>query len=433
VYWSGLFLWFLFALFVFRRYFRLAVSDVLRWQKDSYSTATLFFFAAAFLFPLVFLGGWAFYPFLIVGILFVFLEERERRAMRFLAVLIVFCSFLYAFNRSLERAVTSESFQVARAISTGKLHSEGQVGRFDDDLKTAQAWAFWDQRQPDRALATLQSTRPGFRSLLKYNLLAAIHLRGGRIEESIVAGKEALNLREHDPVALYYFAQALLRKGDSSVFDSYVKRYPELGEHKRWAERAPRIGLPATFLWRRALSPTDGDPRPPAVLLRTLGEFFRLPLCWLGLLMGGIVLLIRGRFHFFGDSAYCSKCERIIHQNGSSKNLCEECYQLFLLKDPVFFDAKVIKENEIQKRQSRSVVGMLLLSLIVPGLAFVRQGRVLVHQLLLCPFVILATIALFGTLRFATVPLLFRWLGIGAIALYVIINTASVLGEFDGV
>ncbi len=432
LYWSVLFLWFAFSLTVFRKYFRLAISDVTRWKKARPSTLTLLLFCAAFLFPLLFLGGWAYYPFLIVGVLYVFLEDGERRAVRFLLAAVVVGSILYSFNRTLERTVTTESFQTARSISLGKLLPDAQVGHLDDEVKTALAWACWHQKQPDRALQILRSTSAGFGSLLKYNLLAAIHLAGGRVEESVTAGKEALNLDEHDPAALRLFAQALRLKGDAAVLDSYAKRYPKLVDRSPGQPRAPRIELPVGFLWRQVLAPGDEGHPLGRIALRTLGEFFRLPVFWLLLMMAGIVVLLRSRFQFYGDSAYCSKCERIIHQNGVTKNLCEECYQLFLLKDPVFYDAKVIKENEIQKRQGRLLLGTLLVSLILPGQALLGQDKVVLRQILLLPFVVLGAVAVFGALRFATVPLLFHWLGLGAILLYLFINAYSVMGEYDG-
>jgi hypothetical protein len=116
--------------------------------------------------------------------------------------------------------------------------------------------------------------------------------------------------------------------------------------------------------------------------------------------------------------------------------LCDDCYQLFSIKDVIFLEAKILKEKELRKKFKKKYIVFVIFSLLIPGLNFNYRGNNRLFLLLAVIFYFLVGFAVVGIVNFSrifsTAPLFFNLVGIGAVGFYLLINIFSVLGDEKG-
>jgi hypothetical protein len=139
-----------------------------------------------------------------------------------------------------------------------------------------------------------------------------------------------------------------------------------------------------------------------------------------------------------GGSTYCSKCSKIIKEASVHKSykLCDECYQLFLIKDVIFLEAKILKEKELNKKFRKKYTLGLLFSVLIPGLNFTYKERNRLFILLASLFYFLLGFSLIGTFVFtdvfSTAPIILSLIGMLAFLVHFIVNILSIVGDYDG-
>jgi hypothetical protein len=139
-----------------------------------------------------------------------------------------------------------------------------------------------------------------------------------------------------------------------------------------------------------------------------------------------------------GGSNYCSKCSKIIKEASvhKSQKLCDECYQLFMIKDVIFLEAKILKEKDLARKSRQKYIVRLILSLFIPGLNLYSKenNRLFINMATL--FYFLLGLAVIGGLTFgklfSTAPLILYLVGMLASIIYLITNLISILGDYDG-
>ena len=171
------------------------------------------------------------------------------------------------------------------------------------------------------------------------------------------------------------------------------------------------------------------------------GEFLRFPVLLALLAMAAYIFLLRRFVPSLGQSIFCSKCGKIIRkmsiEQAQSHALCEDCYQLFLIKDPIFLEAKLLKEKEIGRQAGRKHLLQLAISLVVPGFILNFRDRSKVFALLFFTFAVVFGLFLVNSLNFKGVfgvaPMFLNLIGLVAVALYLVIAVISLRRAGDGI
>ena len=438
LFFATLLLFFVYMVFLSWKYFKLATNDILMNDDNQFLPKKLLLTAFMLCWPILLLSGWGIYPFLIAGFLWTYLTHDEKKTTLGILIPLIFFSLLLAGNRFLEKSAASPQFQLVQNVFSGRLYPEETYRSFDDELKVFQAFGYYEHHQPDIALEILDTVKGHFRNPLKFNLLGSINYQAANLESSIRNFREALNLNEHDDTTLKNFALALLRKNDPKQFDSYAARYPKLVELKRGLEGLSPLVLSDRFLWRRCFNFAQPQFSFWNMTKIVVLEWLKIPLIFYILLMFLYIILLHRFFKFFGNSTYCTKCSRIIKKSSIEQQyiLCDECYQLFLIKDPIFREAKAIKEREIKKALRLKYLVYLLVSLLVPGFFLNYRERSRLFIALVWPFFVLLGIFVVNSLTFAGFfslkPIFLNLTGMAALILYGLANLLIFRGEDNG-
>jgi len=439
VFFVGLFVFFLLAIILFIKYFRLAGNDLLIDDNGGLSLRNLAIISAILLWPALILTGWIIYPFLITGFLWIYLNENEKKTIYYMLIFAVGFTLLYSFNLMLENSARNKKFKIVQKVYENHLYGRGDYEKFDNELKVAQAYSYYQNNQNDIALDILLSTGETYKDKLKFDLMGNIYYKSANYSDSVNYFNESLRLDDKNKLTLNNFTLALLKADDEEVFNEYAKRYPEIDQYQKKVSDLNEVKLsPTGFLWKRLLHNSSERFSPTAFIKDLMNEFFKLPIVYFILVLFLYIVGARKIFPLMGGSTYCSKCTRIIKEASVHKSykLCDECYQLFLIKDVIFLEAKILKEKELNKKFKKKYLIGLVFSILIPGLnlSYKERNRTFIFMSLM--FYFLLGFAVIGTIAFTrvylTAPIIFNLIGILALVFYFLINLFSVLGDYDG-
>ncbi len=439
---AGLLLFFLVAAALAIRYVKLAAHDFILEGTNRFNWRRLLLFLLLLFWPLLLSGGWAFYPFLFCGMLWGYFSHDERQLVRRLQFLLLALALLHAVGRYLERSLLSPGFQAVQQVYAGRLLPAATTARFDNELKVMQAYAYYHAGQPETAMDMLLDTGGAYATPLKFNLLGDLHVDKGSLSQAIQYYRQSLSLDARNPVTLANFTTALLKNNDPELFLFYGNSYPEINRLRDKAAELQKSRPPAGFLWRRLLN-HSWQSFHPWHFLQVVGiEFLLFPVLPALLLLAAYAALLPRLAPALGQSVFCSRCGKIIRkralEQAQSHALCEDCYQLFLIKDPIFLEAKLIKEKEIGRHAQSQHSLLLGASLLIPGflLNFRDQGRTFAGLFFL--FASLGGLFWVNAANFrgvfGTAPMFLNLIGLAALLLYLVIAAISLrAGGSDGV
>jgi tetratricopeptide (TPR) repeat protein len=438
LFFSGLLVFFLFGVIMFIKYFRLAGNDLIIGEKGTVSIVKAVIVIAVALWPIFFIAGWMIFPFLISGFLWFYLKDNEKKAVIYMLITVTVVTLLYAMNVMLEKNFRTPEFNTIRQVYSGHLFEKEDYDTFDTQLKIAQALSYYENGRYDTALDILNSTGDDYKDTLKYDLMGNIYYRYGDMNESTGYYRESLRLDDKNKIALNNFTLVLLKANNPTVFNSYAKRYPEIDKLRLQELQIKEVKLKQGVLWKRLFSSSEATFKPGTFLGGVVTEFFRLPIIYFMILFVVYIVAMKKITPNLGDSTYCSKCSKILKEASvhRSYKLCDECYQLFSIKDVIFLEAKIIKERELRKKFRKKYVFLLLFSLLIPGLNFNQRENNRLFLLLSMIFYFLAGFAVIGVMNFnrafSVAPLFFNLIGMAAIGFYFLVNIISVIGDEDG-
>jgi tetratricopeptide (TPR) repeat protein len=438
LFFSSLLLFYFAITVMFLKYFKLATHDFILGGNSKFQNKKFIFLLIILLWPLAVLGGWAFYPFLFCGFMWLYFDHDDRVIIKRIMGILLAMTLISSVNNYLEKSLQSPGFQTIKNIYAGHLFSEQIYNLFDNEMKVMQAHAYYNQHKTDTALDILQSTGNNYNSTLKLNLLGNIYFKKENIVQSIQFYRRSLSLDDHNKVTLKNFTLALLKNNDPQLFKFYTKNYPEIQDYKDKISVLQTIKLPEIILWKRLLKFSWRDFHVWNFLSNIAIEFFKIPVLLACLIMLVYISLLKKLSPILGQSTFCNKCAKIIKKKSieQAHTLCEDCYQLFLIKDPIFLEAKIIKEREIGRQFRFNYVLSLIVSLFIPGfsLNFKSKSNIFTFTFLL--FFNVFGFYLFNALTFknffGTVPMFINFIGIFAIILYLAINAYSLLGDDHG-
>ena len=439
VFFVGLFVFFLFAIILFIKYFRLAGNDLLIDDNGGLSLRNIAIISVILLWPVLILTGWLIYPFLITGFLWVYLNENEKKTIYYMLIFVIGFTLLYSFNLMLENSARDKKFKIVQKVYENHLYGRGDYEKFDNELKVAQAYSYYQNKQNDIALDILLSTGETYKDKLKFDLMGNIYYKSANYSDSVNYFNESLRLDDKNKLTLNNFTLALLKADDEEVFNEYAKRYPEIDQYQKKVSDLNEVKLsPTGFLWKRLLHNSSERFSPTTFIKDLLNEFFKLPIVYFILVLFLYIFGVRKIFPLMGGSTYCSKCTKIIKEASVHKSykLCDECYQLFLIKDVIFLEAKILKEKELNKKFKKKYLIGLVFSLLIPGLNLNYKARNRSFIFMSLMFYFLLGFAVIGTITFTriylTAPIILNLIGILALVFYFLFNLFSVLGDYDG-
>jgi tetratricopeptide (TPR) repeat protein len=438
LFFSVLFTFLLFSLILYIRYFKLAGNDLLLDEKKKFSLKKILLILLVLLWPALFLFGWMIYPFLLTGFLWFYLNENEKKAVKYMLIVIAVISALYGLNLMLEKNLQTNSFKQIQQVYEGHLFDEEVYETFDDGLKVAQAFSYYEIGKYDTALDILNSTNDDYKSPPKCTLKGNIYFRYGEIGQSIKYYSDSLLLDDDNEITLNNFTLALSKENKPEVFESYAKRYPQIESLRTKAVDIRNVKLNQGALWERLFNSSKENFNLGLFFKGIIKELLKLPVVYYLLLFIIYMSGLKKVVPFIGQSTFCSKCHKIIKEASIHKSykLCDDCYQLFSIKDVIFLEAKILKEKELKKKFKKKYIVFLIFSLFIPGLNFNFRGKNRLFLLLSVIFYFLVGFAVVGMVNFnrifSTAPLFFNLVGIGAVGFYLLVNIFSVLGEENG-
>jgi hypothetical protein len=437
---SGLLLFFVFTGSLGIRYFKLAAHDFILGNQSRFRIGKFLLLLLLLLWPLAVTGGWGLYPFLLCGLLWNYLSRADQANVKRIQVILLVLAFLFSLGQYLEKSMQSQGFQTIKKIYAGYLFPESTTRRFDNEMKVMQAYAYYHHAQADAAMDILQATGSNYMSTLKSNLMGDIYYEKGNIPLSIQYYRQSLSINKSNQATLKNFTVALLKNNDPELFLLYSKSYPQINEFKDKVKALQKSRLPEKILWQRLLNFSWRNFHPWNFLQVVISEFIKFPVLLAILIMAAYVLLLKKLFPALGQSIFCSKCGKIIKKMSieqvQSHALCDDCYQLFLIKDPIFLEAKILKEKEIHRQFSIRNSLLLLASLFMPGFILNFKDKGKAFTVLFLIFFNIFGFFLFTALNFrnifGVVPMFLNLIGIAAAILYLAINVYALKGYHDG-
>jgi tetratricopeptide (TPR) repeat protein len=438
LFFSSLLLFYLSIAIMFLKYFKLVTHDFILGGDSKFQSKKLIFLLVLLLWPLAVLGGWGYYPFLFCGFMWFYFDHDDRVNIKHIVGILLAMTLISSVNNYLEKSLQSPGFQTIKNIYAGHLFSEQSYNLFDNEMKVIQAYAYYHKHKTDTALDILQATGNNYNSTLKLNLLGNIYFEKGNITQSIQFYRQSLRLDDQNKVTLKNFTLALLKNNDPELFKFYLKNYPEILGYKDKITILQTLKLPEKILWKRLLDFSWEDFHVWNFLSNIAIEFFKIPILLACLIMLVYISLLKKLSPTLGQSTFCNKCSKIIKKKSieQAHTLCEDCYQLFLIKDPIFFEAKIIKEKEISRKLRFKYSLNLIANLFIPGfsLNFKNKNKVFTFFFLL--FFNVFGFYLFSALTFkkffGAIPMFINFIGIFAIILYLAINIYSLRGDDHG-
>jgi len=438
LFFSSIFVFFIFSFILFTRYFQLAGNDLFINKKGMLSIKRVFFVLIILFWPIFIFSGWMVYPFLIIGFLWVYLDVYERKTTLFIFILILILTFLFSFNNVLENNFKQKSFDIIRNVYKGSLFEKKVYDKFDDELKVIQALSYYKDGQYKTAMSILNSTEKGYKSKFKYNLLGNLYFKLGRISDSVESYRKSLIIWGDDKFVINNFTLALLRNNESNrikTFNSFARLYPKIDELKMEELYLKDIKISQKVLWKRLFNGSRKKFELISFIKNLFIEFLKSPFIYYIIIFIIYILFTKKIFISLGQSINCIKCSKIIKNDLEHKfsKMCDECHQLFLIKDIVFLEAKIIKEKELNKKYRRKYLFNLLLSIIIPGLNLNFKERSKVFIIFGVCFYFLLGFYIFNRIIFEKVyltsPIFVHFIGFIALIFYLSINLYSLKGD----
>jgi len=397
VFFSVLLLLFIWAFFIFNKYFRLAGHDFITFKNEILPSGKLVILAVLFIWPIMFFSGWGVFPFLILGVLWYYLADRERLLTYCMMIILLVASLLLSLVRSWEKEMVGPEYKTIRSLFAGEVLERSHWPKLDTETKELLAFSFYASGQIDEAVALLTQSAE-HRSFEKFFILGNIALNNNSYQEAADYYQQALAYDNGHPEALNNLTMALLRYGDSNLLREKEERFPKIMEFKQKKLNRKELVPSQRIMIKRLLFYSAPRLNIFTLLGRTGREFLQTQSLFFLALFFIYSLLVPKFFFKHGRSLFCNKCEKIINQAAPAHSnlFCEECCQLFRLSDVVFLDAKLIKEKEIKKRRMLVMIKALLVSLLFPGYYLNLQDKPGLFFMTAAPFLFFFVFTVFS-------------------------------------
>lgn len=386
---------FLLVLFVLVDRVNLLRSD---WGPRSWpSLLTVLFFA---LLPTVLFLGVFYVPFLLAGLLLTYLSQGERRLAGGLFLLLFLATGLSLYisskNRLAQDPLSRMVFEVSSELAPpDRIRDAEHLFAKNKDPLLGMTLGLFHYREKHlfEAKEILEKVplHPLFNRDL-YTQLGNINYQMGFFRDSEEYYRKGLSVSPNDPVILYNLGVLLNKLGQYELAQNYFLRSPltsSSDDSREILTPSPLLPSPLSFYPNPIKLSDLLSPLPTALLLWLLGALFSL---------------IATRFRSLSVS--CSTCLKPVSRRTpglAQEEYCEECFNLFVVRDPLLGEMRKVRYNEIESGSQRRSKGWLSVSLLFPGFFFLSLKRPLFYILFSLPFLFSLLLPLF--LRKALLPL----------------------------
>ncbi|HNX42447.1 MAG TPA: tetratricopeptide repeat protein [Candidatus Aminicenantes bacterium] len=386
---------FLLVLFVLVDRVNLLRSD---WGPRSWpSLLTVLFFA---LLPTVLFLGVFYVPFLLAGLLLTYLSQGERRLAGALFLLLFLATGLSLYisskNRLAQDPLSRMVFEVSSELAPpDRIRDAEHLFAKNKDPLLGMTLGLFHYREKHlfEAKEILEKVplHPLFNRDL-YTQLGNINYQMGFFRDSEEYYRKGLSVSPNDPVILYNLGVLLNKLGQYELAQNYFLRSPltsSSDDSREILTPSPLLPSPLSFYPHPIKLSDLLSPLPTALLLWLLGALFSL---------------IVTRFRSLSVS--CSTCLKPVSRRTpglAQEEYCEECFNLFVVRDPLLGEMRKVRYNEIESGSQRRSKGWLSVSLLFPGFFFLSLKRPLFYILFSLPFLFSLLLPLF--LRKALLPL----------------------------
>ncbi len=379
---SFLLVFFFWSLFLLTRYFNLPCHDLILEREGDYSKKKLLFIVAVILFPLIYLGGWAFYILPIVGFLYVYLDNKEIKLTTVLLFILVLFLMVDVFFSLVDRELQYPKLKAYLSLYQGKVQRSKESNK-DNEYLVRKALFIYnnskkEQKDLEKVRTLLSKVSPDYKSYVKSTLLGDLARLEGNYNEAIVKYNDAMQFgKERAKLGsriLSVIASMPNQEDKESMYKAFINGYPDLAKLKSDLGELENLQPRKAQIWSYILSFNKDS--------FTFGNFFKFyfkeflsePLTWMLVIFISYILFFNLFLANYGMSVNCSRCGRAVKSKRTENLLCDDCAQLFMMKDMAFLEAKRAKQNELNKKSYQSYLIHLTLGIVVPGFALIHRG-----------------------------------------------------------
>ncbi len=407
----------IFVLFKYIDNFKLILNDL---GKKEFSITLFMMFLL--ITPCFFLG--IFYiPFGLAGIMVFYFFKKEKNLLLIFYILffLVFGSYeALMFFDSISR---NPSYRMIDKLNSG-LYKDGELKKAeelyyknkDQQLGMVIALSYYNDNKLFNARTILEKMNANSNlDEKKYLLLGNIYYRVGFFALAKDMYNKALSLNPNSPVINHNLGILLIKINQIESGQKLLKMARAKGV-KRGNEIIVNIKPPSFNYFKYS------DVR------------LNLKMLYNPLLLGIIVslflmLITKLLFRKIGKSIKCEFCGKPTIRNSrvSKRDYCEECFNLFVIKDPLLIETRKIKYKEIDDKNKRRSFKFLLLSLIIPGLDLIEKKYTYSYLVLSTLFYTFLFVGLFSynsirLIKFSNISGIYFIFIIIAFLLYFIMN-----------
>lgn len=431
-----------FAIWFVRQYLSLGTIDMILDDKGLVDKKRLAIWCLLLLWPLFLGAGWIFWVIIILAALWFYTDAGEKKAIKILFITLTFMAVLASVNKFFVQQMSQSSFlQTKNIIVTNQTTPSRKTIADNNIAKLYLAYNFFRAGNLEEGISWLNSADDTAHHVYKANLYGYAFLANKEYERAISFFSSVLAKDSSDQTALYNMTLALLENKDEKVFEAYLNRFPSISTlmDKVTQPQLPPIG--SHHLWQLFLSAGKKQSESTVfyVLKSVLINLASLPILYLLGVFAFYIRMLPRFFHQIGKSTHCTKCQKPIKKDKSSRavNVCNDCYQLFLIKDAIMIDAKSFKEAEIIRSNRKKNIIFLFLSFLFPAFFLHMRGQHLLFAALNFFYFLFLLIALVVGQPLAafngTMPLFTKAFGFIAAGIFIVGNALVFRGDEYGV
>lgn len=431
-----------FAVWLIRNYLPLATHDMILNEKGILEKKRLLAWFLLLLWPIFIGSGWFLLAMVLIASLWFYADKAEKKTLLSLLVLLALMTVLQAVNLFLLDQAKNPSFlQTKDIIKNHLLDYNADAIEGNPNAKLMMAFNNFHSGYLEEGMEWLNAVDEKVRHNIKRNLYGYAFLVNKDYQNAISAFAEVLSQDGSDSTALYNLTLALMENKDEKSYEAFLNRFPKISQFREKVGQARLPTVSQGFIWSLFVSsgkkPTESTPI--FVFRAALKNLIRIPTLFFFIVFLAYIKLLPHLFHDIGKSTHCAKCQKAIKKGNSNRavNVCNDCYQLFLIKDSMMADAKSFKEAEINRINRRKNSLLLLFSFLSPGFFLHMRGQ---HRLFSIfsffyfLFVFLAFVAWHPLAEFyGTVPLFAKAFGVLAAFLFLVSNALIFQGDEYGI
>jgi len=442
LFWAVLLTMLFFTIWLVRHYLSLATYDMILNEKGFVEKKRLVIWILLLLWPIFIGSGWFLMIMIVISSLWFYTDGTERKTLVFLFTLLALTMLVSSFNQFLLHQAENASFLQAKKIMSKHLMSyDADAVEKNPSAKLLLAFNNFHVGNLEDGMEWLNSTDDKLKHDLKKNLYGFAFLTNNDYQNAISVLSDVLSHNPTDQTALYNITLALLENKDEKTFDAFVNRFPRIATFSDIVGQPQLPVLSDGFLWSLFLSSgkSPDDMTLFYIIKSSLRMLIRIPIIYFFIILLLYIKFLPVLFHDIGKSTHCAKCQKAIKKENPNRavNVCNDCYQLFLIKDAMMADAKTFKEADIHKTTRRKNMLLLVFSFLSPGFFLHMRGQ---HRLfatinffyyffLLIAFVVWHPLAQY----YGTVPLFAKTFGVLAAIVFLVANSLIFQGDEYGI